>query len=39
MQVFMFLFDRNGKLLHANQKAVVYFCGDQITGEFNRASD
>lgn len=39
MQVFMFLFDANGKLLHANQKAVIHFCGDQITGKLHKACD
>ena len=27
LQVFMFLFDRSGKLLHANQQALYHYCG------------
>ncbi len=27
LQVFMFLFDKSGKLLHANQQALYHYCG------------
>ena len=33
VQVFMFLFDKSGKLLHANQRALDHYCGATDTCE------